>query len=171
MQDKLAEKFLNMDAVSIASIYISDTGKDVVNKLNSLCPNWVYEIQHEEYLEDDTAYFVTVVIYIPGKVKTGTGRSNTNFNRNHKDEAIYEAIKNALFFGKLDDKNYPYKEYKDIDLNSRIYNLKAYLGFDDVRLLQLIHYWDKSITEYGYMYYDKWVSFLSWCSKQYNRQF
>ena len=80
MNSKLVELFSNKDEIDLSSLFISDTAEDIVNKLNKLYPKWVYEIQHEEYMEQDTCYFVTVVVYLPGKIKTGTGRSNVDFN-------------------------------------------------------------------------------------------
>lgn len=68
--------------------------------LNKNYDSWTYEIVSEEYIEQDTGYFVSLVLYAPGFVQSGVGRNYSDFNRNYKLEAINDAlivaIKNGL---------------------------------------------------------------------------
>lgn len=169
MNSKLVELFSNKDEIDLSSLFISDTAEDIVNKLNKLYPKWVYEIQHEEYMEQDTCYFVTVVVYLPGKIKTGTGRSNVDFNRNHKNTAIYNAIKNAIFFGMLDDTNNAKKEYDDTI--TRVYNIQNIMQWDNNTLLQAVKGWNNTINNLSNMNLKSWLQFIKYVNKQYNSNF
>ena len=169
MNSKLVELFSNKDEIDLSSLFISDTAEDIVNKLNKLYPKWVYEIQHEEYMEQDTCYFVTVVVYLPGKIKTGTGRSNVDFNRNHKNTAIYNAIKNAIFFGMLDDTNNAKKEYDDTI--TRVYNIQNVKQWDNNTLLQAVKSWNNTIKNLSNMNLKSWLQFIKYVNKQYNSNF
>lgn len=169
MNSKLVELFSNKDEIDLSSLFISDTAEDIVNKLNKLYPKWVYEIQHEEYMEQDTCYFVTVVVYLPGKIKTGTGRSNVDFNRNHKNTAIYNAIKNAIFFGMLDDTNNAKKEYDDTI--TRVYNIQNVMQWDNNTLLQAVKSWNNTIKNLSNMNLKSWLQFIKYVNKQYNSNF
>ena len=169
MNSKLVELFSNKDEIDLSSLFISDTAEDIVNKLNKLYPKWVYEIQHEEYMEQDTCYFVTVVVYLPGKIKTGTGRSNVDFNRNHKNTAIYNAIKNAIFFGMLDDANNAKKEYDDTI--TRVYNIQNIMQWDNNTLLQAVKSWNNTINNLSNMNLKSWLQFIKYVNKQYNSNF
>lgn len=169
MNSKLVELFSNKDEIDLSSLFISDTAEDIVNKLNKLYPKWVYEIQHEEYMEQDTCYFVTVVVYLPGKIKTGTGRSNVDFNRNHKNTAIYNAIKNAIFFGMLDDTNNAKKEYDDTI--TRVYNIQSIMQWDNNTLLQAVKSWNNTINNLSNMNLKSWLQFIKYVNKQYNSNF
>ena len=169
MNSKLVELFSNKDEIDLSSLFISDTAEDIVNKLNKLYPKWVYEIQHEEYMEQDTCYFVTVVVYLPGKIKTGTGRSNVDFNRNHKNTAIYNAIKNAIFFGMLDDTNNAKKEYDDTI--TRVYNIQNVMQWDNNTLLKAVKSWNNTINNLSNMNLKSWLQFIKYVNKQYNSNF
>ena len=169
MNSKLVELFSNKDEIDLSSLFISDTAEYIVNKLNKLYPKCVYEIQHEEYMEQDTCYFVTVVVYLPGKIKTGTGRSNVDFNRNHKNAAIYNAIKNAIFFGMLDDTNNAKKEYDDTI--TRVYNIQNVMQWDNNTLLQAVKSWNNTIKNLSNMNLKSWLQFIKYVNKQYNSNF
>lgn len=169
MKDDLAQRFLNMDIANLSSIHINDTPSNIVQKLNYIYPRWIYEIQNEEYVEQDTGYFVTLVVYLPGIVKTGIGRSNVDFNKNHKDEAVFKAIKNALFFGKLDDGYSPLKQYKQQDIDYRINTIKNILKiYDNNSFLNLLKQWDSKITNVNTLTIHNAVSFIEWCENKYN---
>ena len=120
-------------------------------------------------MEQDTCYFVTVVVYLPGKIKTGTGRSNVDFNRNHKNAAIYNAIKNAIFFGMLDDTNNAKKEYDDTI--TRVYNIQNVMQWDNNTLLQAVKSWNNTIKNLSNMNLKSWLQFIKYVNKQYNSNF
>lgn len=73
---------------------------NMINLLNSTFKEWTYEITGEEYVEQDTGYFVRLVLYAPGFVQSGVGRTYSDFNRNYKqcaiNDALYEAVQGGL---------------------------------------------------------------------------
>lgn len=76
---------------------------NMINLLNSTFKEWTYEIVSEEYVEQDTGYFVGLVLYAPGFVQSGVGRTYSDFNRNYKQSAINDALYEAVQGGLVDN--------------------------------------------------------------------
>lgn len=115
MNDALVKHYLAMPAIPtdvINSMSVVKADNAHISLLNDSKLSWTYEILGEEYIDDGTSYHVTIALYLPGIIRIGVGKSNTDFNKEHKFYAISKAIRlacNLMRIGVTVNPNYQVK--------------------------------------------------------------